>query len=154
MSGKMKKVLVLGGGGFIGRNICYLVSRGDCVVTAADIKPGSNWGAIASDRDLASRFSTVLADFTDMYAFDRFDQQFDEVYMLAAVVGVNRTLKQPHDVIRVNTLLTINTLEWIKRNPIKKLLCASSSENYAGTTDLFDADIPTAEDVLLCVSWM
>ena len=38
----MKKVLVLGGGGFIGRNIVsHLLNRGDCFVTAADIKEGS-----------------------------------------------------------------------------------------------------------------
>ena len=34
----MKEVLVLGGGGFIGRNVVeFLVNRGDCNVTAADI---------------------------------------------------------------------------------------------------------------------
>ena len=37
----MKKILVLGGGGFIGRNITeFLVQRGDCYVVAADIKRG------------------------------------------------------------------------------------------------------------------
>jgi nucleoside-diphosphate-sugar epimerase len=71
--------------------------------------------------------------------------------MLAAVVGVNRTLKFPHDVIRINTLLTMNTLDWISRNPIKRLLFSSSSENYAGTSDLFNTEIPTAEDVPLCI---
>ena len=44
----MKEVLVLGGGGFIGRNIVkFLVNRGDCNVTAADIKEGSNWCEIS-----------------------------------------------------------------------------------------------------------
>ena len=148
----MKEVLVLGGGGFIGRNIVeFLVNRGDCNVTAADIKEGSNWREISKDESRRDRFKAVLADFTDISAFDNLNQSFDEVYMLAAVVGVNRTLKFPQDVIRINTLLTMNTLDWISRNPIKRLLFSSSSENYAGTSDLFNTEIPTAEDVPLCI---
>lgn len=149
----MKEVLVLGGGGFIGRNIVeFLVNRGDCNVTAADIKEGSNWDAISNNKIKSDRFKSVVADFTKISAFDNLNQSFDDVYMLAAVVGVNRTLKLPQDVIRINTLLTMNTLDWISRNPIKRLLFSSSSENYAGTSDLFATEIPTAENVPLCIS--
>ena len=148
----MKEVLVLGGGGFIGRNIVeFLVNRGDCNVTAADIKEGSNWSKILNDKIACDRFKAVLGDFTDIRAFDNLNQNFDEIYMLAAVVGVNRTLKFPQDVIRINTLLTMNTLDWISRHPTKRLLFSSSSENYAGTSDLFNIEIPTSEDVPLCI---
>ncbi len=148
----MKEVLVLGGGGFIGRNIVqFLVNRGDCNVTAADIKEGSNWTVISNHKSTSGRFKSVVDDFTKLSAFDNLNQNFDEIYMLAAVVGVNRTLKFPQDVIRVNTLLTMNTLDWISRHPIKRLLFSSSSENYAGTSDLFNIEIPTAEDVPLCI---
>ena len=148
----MKEVLVLGGGGFIGRNIVeFLVNRGDCNVTAADIKEGSNWHEISNDVRGGDRFKAIVRDFTEISAFDGLAQSFDEVYMLAAVVGVNRTLKFPQDVIRINTLLTMNTLDWISRNPIKRLLFSSSSENYAGTSDLFNIEIPTAEEVPLCI---
>ena len=148
----MKEVLVLGGGGFIGRNIVeFLLKRSDCNVTAADIKKGSNWDEMLNNKNLSPRFKTIIADFTDISAFKNLDQSYDEIYILAAVVGVNRTLKFPEDVIRTNTLLTMNTLEWISHNPIKKLLYSSSSENYSGTSDLFNIDIPTAEDVPLCI---
>lgn len=148
----MKEVLVLGGGGFIGRNVVqFLIDRGDCNVTAADIREGSNWRKISSDIKKSHRFTTVVDDFTKITAFDNLEKSFDEIYMLAAVVGVNRTLKFPQDVIRINTLLTMNTLDWISRNPIKRLLFSSSSENYAGTSDLFNTEIPTAENVPLCI---
>ena len=52
--------------------------------------------------------------------------------MLAALVGVNKTLKNPQEVIRNNTLLTINTLAWIKNNPVRRLLFSSSSEKSLG----------------------
>ena len=106
----MKEVLVLGGGGFIGRNIVeFLLKRSDCNVTAADIKKGSNWDEMLNNKNLSPRFKTIIADFTDISAFKNLDQSYDEIYMLAAVVGVNRTLKFPEDVIRTTTLLTMNT---------------------------------------------
>ena len=68
----MKEILVLGGGGFIGRNIVdFLVNRGDCNVTAGDIKKGSNWGKISEDENRRDRFKAVQADFTDISAFDK-----------------------------------------------------------------------------------
>ena len=149
----MKEVLVLGGGGFIGRNIVqFLIERGDCNVTAADIREGSNWCHISSNEEYSTRFTSIIDDFTNIDAFNKLEKRFDEIYMLAAVVGVNRTLKKPQDVIKINSKLIINTLDWISQNPTKRLLFSSSSENYAGTSDLFKIKIPTAEDVPLCIS--
>ena len=151
----MKDVLVLGGGGFIGRNIVeYLVNRKDCRVTAADIREGSNWSKISADSSKSKYFRAILDDFSDKSAFEKLDRQFDEIYMLAAIVGVNRTLRDPAGVIRVNTQLTMNTLDWVAKKPVKRILFSSSSENYAATTDLFDANIhiPSAEDIPLCIS--
>jgi UDP-glucuronate decarboxylase len=149
----MKNILVLGGGGFIGRAIVQsLVDRGDCDVTAADLRPGSNWRNISADKAKSKRFRTVTGDFSKMHAFDQLSRQFDEIYMLAAVVGVNRTLKHPQDVIRINTALTMNTIDWVSKFPVKRILYSSSSENYAGTYDLFGTEIPTPETVPLCIS--
>ena len=60
----MKEVLVLGGGGFIGRNIVeFLVNRGDCNVTAADVKEGSNWHEISKDEIDAKSFQDCTGGF-------------------------------------------------------------------------------------------
>lgn len=113
----MKEVLVLGGGGFIGKNIVqFLIERGDCNVTAADIREGSNWRHILSNEGTSPRFTSVIDDFTNIEAFNKLEKRFDEIYMLAAVVGVNRTLKNPQDVIKINSKLIINTLDWISQN--------------------------------------
>lgn len=149
----MKRVLVLGGGGFIGRNIVKsLVERCDCIVTAADIRSDHDLDEILNDVNKSSRLKLVINDFTKVSAFQELNDTYDEIYMLAALVGVNKTLNNPEEVIRINTCLTMNTLNFVANNPVKKILFASSSENYAGTSDLYDVDIPTSEDVPLCIS--
>jgi nucleoside-diphosphate-sugar epimerase len=127
------------------------VKRGDCFVVSADIKEGSNWNELALNYPTV--FKSVLDDFSYAEAFNNLGSGFDEIYMLAAIVGVNRTLKNPAEVIKTNTKLTLNVLDWITHNPVNKILFSSSSENYAATTDLFDANIhiPSAEDIPLCI---
>ena len=145
----MKKILIMGANGFIGRNIAqYLVKRGDCHVTAVDINDNSSLKELNEEEN----FKLIIEDFTKIESFNLLDSHYDEVYHLAAIVGVNRTLQHPEDVIKTNTLLTMNTLDWISKNSIGKIVFASSSENYAGTTDLFDISIPTNEEVPLCIS--
>ena len=39
----------------------------------------------------------------------------------------------------MNTKLTMNALDWVAKQSVQRILFASSSENYAATTDLFDA---------------
>jgi UDP-glucose 4-epimerase len=149
----MKNILVLGGGGFIGSSIVSrLLEDEDCNVTSADIAFPRGLSRAAAGADCPGRLRVITGDFTEFATFDRLGGGFDQVYMMSAIVGVNRTLECPEEVVRTNTLLTMNTLDWIKKNPVKRLLFASSSENYAGTSDLFGVPVPTPESVALCIS--
>jgi len=71
--------------------------------------------------------------------------------MVASVVGVNNTLEHPEEVIRVNTSLIFNCLEWLKTTSVKRVLFTSTSETYSGTTEVLDYPIPTDESVPLCI---
>jgi nucleoside-diphosphate-sugar epimerase len=72
--------------------------------------------------------------------------------MLASVVGVNYTLQHPHEIIRINTFLILNTLEWLRQVHVRKVLFTSTSECYAGTIDSFGYKVPTDEKIPLCIS--
>ena len=63
----------------------------------------------------------IKGDFAFSQAFDKLDNNYDYVYMLASVVGVNRCIEEPHEVIRINTALIQNTLNWIINNKIGKV---------------------------------
>lgn len=143
--------LIIGGAGFIGMNLAkFLTSNRDCKVTLADFSFLRDEKEYFSD-DQKSRIRFIKDDFSSMRAFDSLEKDFDYVYMLASVVGVNNTLDYPDEVIRVNTSLILNCLEWLKTTSVKKVLFTSTSETYSGTTELLDYPIPTDESVPLCI---
>lgn len=147
-----KKVLLLGGAGFIGFNISkYLAESRDYSLTIADNfargKQDDLFAALISKHNI----KVVPGDFTDSKTYEKLDDHYDQVYMLASVVGVDNANSIPHEIIRINTALIYNTLEWIRRSTIGKVLFTSTSECYAGTIDAFGYKIPTPEEVPLCI---
>ncbi len=148
-----KKVLLLGGAGFIGFNITrYLAENRDYELTIAD-----NFFRGKMDQELSKLVSDysitiVKEDFTNPGAYEKLEKDYDYVYMLASVVGVDYTTSIPNEIIRINTALIYNTLEWLKTSSCKRVLYTSTSECYAGTIEAFDYKIPTPEEVPLCIS--
>lgn len=146
-----KKVLIIGGAGFIGMNITRELASKEYQITIAD-----NFFRGKMDEDLKeivdkNDIKVVSNDFTKEEAFNDLEDDYDYVYMLASVVGVEYTKKIPNELIRINTQLIINTLEWIKNTECKKVLFASTSECYAGTIEAFGYKIPTPETVPVCI---
>lgn len=149
----MSKILILGGTGFIGFNLSKSLSKDPSNrVTLADNLSRGQRDKDVLDLISAENVNLIEADFTNPAAFDNLEIDYDQVYMLASVVGVNNTLQRPHDIIRINSLLILNTLEWLAKSNVKKVLFTSTSENYAGTIDEFNYTIPTPEEVPLCIS--
>lgn len=147
-----KKVLVIGGAGFIGMNIIKeLAVRGGYKITIGDNffrgKMDEQLSKLVKENDI----KVISADFTETSAYEQLEKDYDYVYMLASVVGVEYTQKIPNELIRINTSLILNTLEWVKNTQCKKVLFTSTSECYAGTIEAFDYKVPTPEDVPLCI---
>lgn len=145
--------MILGGGGFIGANIArHLFASGTYDITVADRYFGSRFDDLVSDGHRPPRIRFIEGDFSDPAAFRKLDSQYDHVYMMAAIVGVNTTLAYPEEVIRVNTGLVHHSLAWLSSASVGRVVFASSSENYAASTDIFDYRIPTPESVPLTIA--
>jgi nucleoside-diphosphate-sugar epimerase len=149
---KKKSVLLLGGAGFIGYHIAkYLAESKDYELTIVDDFSG---GSRDSDFTILCNvhgINVINADLAKQNGFDLLNAHYDDVYVLASVVGVNRCIEEPEEVIRINTGIILRTVEWLRTAKPSRVLFASSSENYAATTDTFNYPVPTSESVPLCI---
>ncbi|MBI4591550.1 MAG: NAD-dependent epimerase/dehydratase family protein [Candidatus Rokubacteria bacterium] len=147
----MARILILGGAGFIGYHLARRLSQepGHSLTLVDDLSRGR------MDPDLAALLSRpgvdfVRADLTDPAALAGLPGEWDQVYLLAAVVGVRHAEDEPARVIRVNTLTTLHLLDWL--TPAGGVLFfASTSETYAGGVSLGHLPVPTPETVPLSV---
>ena len=149
-----KKVLILGGAGFIGLGIArFLGENRDHDITIADLFTPGQLDEDFNKVVLKFSITVVEGDFTKQESFKMLGKDYDYIYMLASVVGVNRCIEEPHEVIRINTALIQNVLQWATEcKNAGKILFSSSSECYAAATDVFDFPVPTSETVPLTIS--
>lgn len=149
----MKKVFLLGGAGFIGYNITkYLAENRNYEITIGDNFFRGQMDEHLSELVNKHSIKVIEGDFTNSNTFQQLENDYDYFYMLASVVGVNNTLEIPHEIIRINTALIYNSLEWLKNSDVKKVLFTSTSECYAGTIERFGYTVPTSEEIPLCIS--
>ena len=149
----MKKILIIGGTGFIGFNIAKsLQKKLNYVIHIADNLSRGQLDNYMLDLISNENVKFIEGDFTITSSFNLLDNNYDHIYMLASIVGVNNTMEVPDQILRVNSLLVIQTLDWIKKSNIKKVIYTSTSENYAGTIDSFGYAIPTPETIPLTIT--
>ena len=150
----VKKILVLGGAGFIGVHLIRrLLADGEVGVTACD-----NLFRGRDDEDLrelrqSGTINFIECDLAEPAAFAGLGGDYDEVYLLAGIVGVAYTATIPERVVHTNSMVVLNTLEWLKERRGTKLVFTSTSEAYAGSLEAVpDLPVPTPEDVPLAVT--
>ena len=149
-----RRVLVTGGAGFIGLHlVARLAAEPDTeVVVADDFSRGRRDEALAELVD-GGAVRTVDVDLTRSETLDALGPgPFDEVFHLAAILGVERVLAQPLRVLDVNLGGTLALLHWLDGVEHGRLLLASTSEVYAWTRRFHELSVPTPEDVPLAVT--
>jgi nucleoside-diphosphate-sugar epimerase len=94
----------------------------------------------------------IQEDLTNPLTFVQLPKDFEYIYHLAAVIGVKNVVENPDKVLYINTISTLNILEFAKNMPsLKKMLFSSTSEVYAGTMKHFGIEVPTDEQVKLVI---
>jgi UDP-glucose 4-epimerase/UDP-glucuronate decarboxylase len=143
-------VLITGGAGFIGLHLARtLAAAGDDVTLADDFSRGARDAELDAVAEVAR---LVALDVTDPASFGALHRGYDEIYHLAAVLGVRRVLEQPLRVLDVNLGGTMNLLRWLDTSEGGRLLLASTSEVYAWTRRFHELPVPTPEDVPLALT--
>lgn len=126
-------VLVTGGAGFIGSHLCEtLLARGDRVTALDNLSTGRLDNVSHLERN--SDFQLVVGSILDEFLVDKLVERADEVYHLAAAVGVNLIVEQPLGSMTTNIKGTEIVLDMANRYR-KKTLVTSTSEIYGKNVD-------------------
>lgn len=149
----MKKVLITGGAGFIGLHLARRLAAMDCEVVLAD-----NLARGKMDNEAQTLLELPNVSFVQCNLLDRSDaaslgNDFDTVYHLAALLGVQNVLDRPMQVLRDNVIMTANVVDGVSGgSTTPRIIYTSTSEVYAGTLKFGDLPLPTPEETPLIVS--
>jgi len=132
----MSKVLVTGGAGFIGSNLVdKLISEKDQVVIIDDLSMGLIENV--PDSELVTFYEHSITDHVFMENL-LIREQFDYIYLLAAVASVADSVARPYETHQVNQEANIYILEVVRKNklPVQKILFSSSAAIYGSNPEL------------------
>ena len=143
--------LITGAAGFVGFHLAkYLSEKGNKLILVDNFERSKNdqaFNLLCNNPDV--KFYKL--DITEKKSFHKIKEDISNVYHLAAINGTKNFYDIPDKVITVNSVGTLNLLEWLKDKPKVKVLYASSSEVYAGAIKLGIGTVPTDEGVPICI---
>ena len=140
-----ERCLITGGAGFIGLHLGRRLAEEGATVTLLD-----NLSRGRVDDELLAvtgpDVRLVEHDLTEPIPSDLLPEPFDAVYHLAAVVGVERTAKDPALALRTNISTTTHLLDWCDRTRPATVFLSSTSEVADGAAQVGLCPYPVPED--------
>ena len=137
-----KSVLVTGGAGFIGSNLCEaLLKRGNQVICLDNFATGKrkNFAPLLKNEN----FTFIEGDIRNLQDCLKATQGVDYVLHQAALGSVPRSIKDPVTSNEVNVSGFLNMLIACRDNQVKRFVYAASSSTYGDSTSM-----PKVEDVI------
>lgn len=132
---KKKKILVTGGAGFIGSNLCVkLVDLGAEVYCLDNLSTGykSNIKFLINKKN----FKFIKGDITNINTCQNCCKDMDYVLHQAALGSVPRSIKDPLTTNNVNVTGFLNMLIASRDNKVKRFVYAASSSTYGDSESL------------------
>ena len=147
----MKKILIIGGAGFIGFHLC---KKFICEGYKVDLVDNFKRGILDFDLKkllLNKNINLIKTDLLNLN-LNKWKNDYDKIFHLAAIVGVKYVNKNPYNVLTQNIYLLDNVIKIAKKQKkLSKFIFFSTSEVYSGTLRYHGLKIPTPEDTNLTV---
>lgn len=122
----MRKILITGGAGFIGSYLTsYLVKTGNEVIVLDNLLRGNK-----IESDIFEQIEFVNGDVRDFDTVLKLTKGCDQIYHLAAVLGVDIVADNPLETMDTEVIGTRNVINAALENNVKKVIYASTSGVY------------------------
>ena len=126
----MKKILVTGAAGFLGSNLTeQLIENGNQLRVLMHYDSNNNWGWLEKSK-YKKEIEFVVGDIRDFDSVFSAMQNVDEVFHLAALIGIPYSYLSPLAYIKTNIEGTYNILQSAKLIKTKNIIITSTSETY------------------------
>lgn len=133
------KILVTGGGGFIGHHLIKKLKKDGHWVRGVDLK--------YPEYEKSSADEFIIGDLRNWNVCLEVTKEIDEVYNLAADMGgIGYITAHLASIARNNTLINVNMLEASYQNFVKKFLFSSSACVYAQSRQHDENVVPLKEE--------
>jgi len=130
------KVLVLGGGGFIGSHTADALSDAGFDVTIFDIRPSPY---LRADQKM------VVGDIMNVAQIEDAMKGCKYVYHFAGIADIEYAKEHPVDVCKYNILGTANVLEAARKQKVERFVYASTVYVYSGSGNFYRASKQAGE---------
>jgi CDP-paratose 2-epimerase len=146
---KNKKIIVIGGAGFIGTNVCYEFSKNNNVLVLDDLsRKGTEKNLEYLNNNCKIKFYKIdirnknkLADFFEQ------NTDIDIIIHLAAQVAVTTSIINPQTDFDINVIGTFNILNILVKLDMKPVfIYASTNKVYGHLTDIKTVEIDKRYD--------
>ena len=137
---KNKKVLLTGGGGFIGSHLADLLIREGADLRVFFKYNGRQDTGLINTETLANA-EPVFGDITDYDAVEKAVDGCNTVLHLAASISIPYSYENPQEVFDANATGTMNVLQACRKHDVERVVVTSTSEVY-GSADI----IPITEE--------
>ena len=130
-----KRVLVTGGAGFIGSNLCEQLLKDDNEIVCVDnfiTGKRENIAPFLTDK----RFTLIEGDIRDISICRKAVEGIDVVFQEAALGSVPRSINDPLTTTAINILGFANVLYASVEAKVKRFVYAASSSTYGDSTQL------------------